>query len=156
MSFQYKCEDLHNRSTYLTASLWESVLSGFVFKYWSNLISRWTLPCKTKIYSIIYRIFPKSIIWASTLENLSSGVCEQHRHRPSCTSTQTDQRLYYSLFEKYHIYTCFEQNFNYLASLYIWAGWIEAHFVRNPKERFSRNAAHMISGLEVIRHQILK
>ena len=53
-SFQYKREDIHNRSTYLTASLWETVLSGFVFKYSSNLISRWTLPCKTKIYSIIY------------------------------------------------------------------------------------------------------
>ena len=24
------------------------------------------------------------MIWASTQENLSSGVCEQHRRRPAC------------------------------------------------------------------------
>ena len=34
-------------------------------------------------------------------ENLSSGVCEQHRHRPACASAQSDQRLCYSLFGKY-------------------------------------------------------
>ena len=26
-------------------------------------------------------------------ENLSSGVCEQHRRRPACASAQSDQRL---------------------------------------------------------------
>ena len=31
------------------------------------------------------------------------GVCEQHRCRPACASAQADQRLCYSLFEKYHI-----------------------------------------------------
>ena len=41
--------------------------------------------------------------WASSRENLSSGVCEQHRGRPACTSGQSDQRLCYSLFGKYHI-----------------------------------------------------
>ena len=42
-------------------------------------------------------------IWASTRVNLSSGVCEQHRHRPACASAQSDQRLCYSRFVKYHI-----------------------------------------------------
>ena len=42
-------------------------------------------------------------IWAATQENLSSGVCEQHRLRPACASAQTDQHLCYSLFGKYHM-----------------------------------------------------
>ena len=42
-------------------------------------------------------------IWASTRENLSSGVCEQHRRRPACASTQSDQCLCYSLFGKYQM-----------------------------------------------------
>ena len=40
--------------------------------------------------------------WASTRENLSSGVCEQHRRWPACATVQSDQRLCKSLFEKYH------------------------------------------------------
>ena len=32
-------------------------------------------------------------IWALPRENLSSGVCEQHRRRPACASAQSDQRL---------------------------------------------------------------
>ena len=36
-------------------------------------------------------------------KNLSLGVCEQHRPRPACASTQSDQRLCYSHFGKYHI-----------------------------------------------------
>ena len=35
------------------------------------------------------------VIWALARDNLSSGVCEQHRHRPACASAQTDQRLCY-------------------------------------------------------------
>ena len=49
-------------------------------------------------------------IWASTRENLSSMVCEQHRCRPACTSGQTDLHLYNSLTGKYHISTCFKRN----------------------------------------------
>ena len=45
----------------------------------------------------------EEIIWALTRENLSFGVCEQHRGRPACTSAQSDQRLCYSLIGKYHI-----------------------------------------------------
>ena len=33
-----------------------------------------------------------SLIWATTRENLSLGVCEQQRCRPDCPSTQSDQR----------------------------------------------------------------
>ena len=40
---------------------------------------------------------------ASSRENLSSEACEQHRCRPACASAQSDQRLCYSLFGKYHI-----------------------------------------------------
>ena len=43
------------------------------------------------------------LIWALTRENLSSGVCEQQRCRPACTSVQSDQRLCYYLIAKYHI-----------------------------------------------------
>ena len=46
-----------------------------------------------------------TIIWASTRENLSSVVCEQHRRRPACASAQSDQRLCRSLFRKYHMLT---------------------------------------------------
>ena len=47
--------------------------------------------------------------WASMRETLSSGEggggggCEQHRRRPACASAQSDQRLCYSLFGKYHM-----------------------------------------------------
>ena len=39
------------------------------------------------------------IKWASTRENLSSGVCEQQRCRPACASAQSDQRLCFRLLE---------------------------------------------------------
>ena len=45
----------------------------------------------------------RNIIWASMRENLSAGVCKQHRRRPACASAQSDQRLCCSLFEKYHV-----------------------------------------------------
>ena len=32
-------------------------------------------------------------------ENLSLGVCKQHSRRPACASAQSDQRLFYPLFE---------------------------------------------------------
>ena len=41
--------------------------------------------------------------WASSRENLSSGVCVQHRRRPACAFAQSDQRFCYSLIGKYHI-----------------------------------------------------
>ena len=85
----------------------------------------------------------KNIIWASTRENLFSGVCKQHRRRPACASAQTDQRLCYSLIEKNHILTCYEGNFNFLASLCSWGDWFETCYVGNPEDRFSRDEAHL-------------
>ena len=39
------------------------------------------------------------IIWASTQQNLSLGVCEKQRHRPACASAQSDQRLCFRFLE---------------------------------------------------------
>ena len=64
------------------------------------------------------------IIWASTRENLSSGGCEQHRHRQTCASAQSDQRLCYSRFGKNHIWACYKRNFCFLASLCCWGVWL--------------------------------
>ena len=36
-------------------------------------------------------------IWASSRENLPSGICEQQRRRPACASVQSDQRCCYLL-----------------------------------------------------------
>ena len=47
----------------------------------------------------IARIINTAIIWASTRETLSSGVCEQHRRRPACASAQSDQRLFFCFLE---------------------------------------------------------
>ena len=62
---------------------------------------------------------------ASAQENLSSGVCKSQRHRPVCTSVQTDQCLCYLLIGKYHILTWCKWNFTFLASLCSWAGSLE-------------------------------
>ena len=95
------------------------------------------------IIGLLLEIY-KTMIWALTRENLSSEGCEQHRRRPACASAQTDQRLCYSLFGKYHIQTCFKRNFNFLACLCSLGGLLESHFVRNPEDRFSRDKAHLI------------
>ena len=86
-------------------------------------------------------LFTTIINWASSRENLSSGVCEQHRRRPACASAQSDQRLCYSLFWKYHITACYRINFNSLASLCSWGDWFETRLVGNPEDRFSRDEA---------------
>ena len=41
--------------------------------------------------------------WALSRENPSSRVCEQHWRRPACALAQSDQRLCYLCFGKYHI-----------------------------------------------------
>ena len=81
-------------------------------------------------------------IRASTQENLSSGLCEQHRRRPACASAQSDQRLCYSPFGKYYMLTCYRCNFNFLTSLSSWGDCFETRFVGNPEDRFSRDDAH--------------
>ena len=44
-------------------------------------------------------IINTDIIWASTRETLSSGICEQHRRRPACASAQSDQRLFFAFWK---------------------------------------------------------
>ena len=80
---------------------------------------------------------------ASLRQNLSSGVCEQHRRRPACASAQTDQRHCYSLTGKYHILTCFKRNFNILASLCSCEDWFEFRLVGYPENRFCRDEAQL-------------
>ena len=84
-----------------------------------------------------------TVKWASTRENLSSEGCEQQRHRPACASAQSDQRLCFSLFGKYHFQTCHKRNFNFLASLCSSTDWLETHFVGNPVDRFCRDEAQI-------------
>ena len=104
------------------------------------MIEVWT---NTQYYRVNKGIISRQIIWARTRENLSSGVCEQHRRRPACASAQSDQRLCYSLFKKYHMLTCYRWNFNFLASLRSWGDLFETRIVRNPEDRFSRDVAHI-------------
>ena len=73
-------------------------------------------------------------ICASMRENLSSGVCEQRRRRPACASTQSAQRLCYSLIGI----------FKFLASLCSCADWFESHFVENAEDMFFRGEAHIL------------
>ena len=76
------------------------------------------------------------------------GVCE-HRRRPACPSSQSDQHLCCSLFGKYHILTCFEQKFNFLASLCSRVDWFEPYLSETPKTGFLASLscveAHIIS-----------
>ena len=81
-------------------------------------------------------------IWASMWENLSSGDCNQQRRRPACASAQSDQHLYYLLIWKYDIQTCYERNFNFLASLCSCKGWFKTPFVGNPEDMFSGGEVH--------------
>ena len=88
------------------------------FLYYKNFIIRWTRiyltqsSCGSKFFTMEWSFFYNFIvkvslnmihIWVSSRENLSSGVCEQHKHGPAWASAQSDQPLCYSLFGKYHI-----------------------------------------------------
>ena len=66
---------------------------------------------------------------ASMWENISSGVGEQQRRRPSCTWGQCDQCLCYLLIGKNHIKTCYKRNFTLLASLCSWGDWLSLTLV---------------------------
>ena len=110
-----------------------------------------------------------SIYWSNpfVLHNFSTGgcvsyhmgldvripvfrVCEQHRRRPACATAQSDQCPCYSRFGKHHIKTCYQQNFNFPASLSSWGAWSESRFVGNPKDRFCRNEAHVLLYLSLL------
>ena len=126
-------------SLYLMRLVWNWLCR----KSWRQVMShQGSYSCALSIATLVLCHDLVLYIWAWTWENLSSGVWEHQRGRPA--SVQSDQRLCCSLFRKYHILTCYERNFNFLASLCSWAGWFESHFVRNPKDRFSRLEAHMM------------
>ena len=46
---------------------------------------------------------PAKVYVGPDVRKPSSRVCEQHRRRPACASAQSDQRLCYSPFGRYHI-----------------------------------------------------
>ena len=71
------------------------------------------------------------------------AICEQQRRRSACPSTQSDQRLCFSLPGQYDISTCYSRNFKTLASLYSWAGWFESYLFEHPEDRFSRDEAQL-------------
>ena len=81
--------------------------------------------------------YVKNIIW-SLRENLSLGVCEQHRRRPAQLISAFVIRVLESIL---YILTCYKRNFNFLASLCSWGDWFEYRFVGNPGDRFSRDEA---------------
>ena len=64
-------------------------------------------------------------IWALTGEKLSSGIWDQQKRRPACTSSQSDQCLCYSFIGKHHIWACYRWTFNFLASLCSWGDSFE-------------------------------
>ena len=72
------------------------------------------------------------------------AICKQQRHRSACTSAQSDQRLCCLLLGYYNTSTCYSRNFKTLASLISWAGRFESYLVANPKDRFSRDVAHIM------------
>ena len=97
----------------------------------------------------IARIINTAIIWASTRETLSSGVCEQHSRRPACASAQSDQRLFFCFLESI---TCKlaagEISIFKLVSLAEETGLKHSLSKHppppTPENRFSHNEAHMI------------
>ena len=130
----------------LTRAMLPPVLDTFVFLsiFERPLKDRFHCTCiLLQIIGLFCRNKP-DLIWATSQENLSSGVGEQQRRRPACASAQSDQCLCYSLFRKDHMEACYEGNFNFLASLCSWGDLFETRFVGNPKDRYSRVAAHMI------------
>ena len=71
------------------------------------------------------------------------AICEQQRHRSACAFALSDQHLCCSLLGQYNTSTCYIQNFKTLASLWCWADRFESYLVGNPKDRFSRDMAHI-------------
>ena len=62
-------------------------------------------------------------------------ACEQQRRRPACASAQSDQRLCFSLTEKYDSLTCHMQNLKILVSLCSLADCFQHYLVANPEDR---------------------
>ena len=65
--------------------------------------SQQSLDCYQTLIRVGHYKCAPYIIWASTLEKMSSVVCEQPWRRPACASAQSDQRLCFFLIGKNHI-----------------------------------------------------
>ena len=70
-------------------------------------------------------------IWASTWDNLSSGLCQQQRRRPHCASVQSIWSAPL-LFAYWKVSS--KRNFTILACLFSWAAWLWYDLIGNPKE----------------------
>ena len=71
------------------------------------------------------------------------AICEQQRRRPACAFAQSDQRLCCSLPRQNNISSFYIRNFKPLASFFSWPGRFVSYLVANPKDRFSRDEAHI-------------
>ena len=77
-------------------------------------------------------------------EKICFAICEQQRRRSACASTQSDQRLCYSLLRQYNTSSFYSQNFNRLVNLCSWADRFESYLVKDPEDRFSHDEAHFM------------
>ena len=71
---------------------------------------------------------------------------------------QSDQHLCFSLIRKYHIKTCYRQNFSCLASHCSLAGCeaVSSLLGRKPKDRFSHLKVRMVSATSSLDRNLLK
>ena len=88
----------HGLSCLFSALTVRFITKRFIGEYCPTL-GKFYLPYSPK-YAVTFTSYS---IWASTRENLSSGVCKQYRRRPACASAQSDQRLCCSVFGNYHM-----------------------------------------------------
>ena len=90
-------------------------------------------------------------IWASTRESLSSVFANNKSHRPACALVQSGQRLCYCI-----IQICFEQNFNFLASLCSWTDRFESRSLcQKPKDKLCYDEAYIWYGKIILKFWIL-
>ena len=71
------------------------------------------------------RFLPKKFIIGPRKETICVWGCKKQRHRPACTSAQSDQCLNYSVIGNYHIKTCYKRFFSSLSLsrlVWVWPG----------------------------------
>ena len=140
----------------LTCIKWYLVLETNIWSFWEWSILQYLWPALKDNWSwkpIFGRFksgrFTQVLLYSYILymslvaRKPGFAACKQQRRRPACASAQPDQHLCYLLNVKYDIQICFIEKFHILASLYSWAGWFVNDLVGNPKDRFSRDEAHM-------------
>ena len=85
-------------------TIFQSYHEDFLSSWVEPVLIRGHLKYLAQGYNAVHPVSLKpETIWASTRENRSSVVCEKQRRRPACASAQSDQRLCFSLIEKYDI-----------------------------------------------------